>query len=47
MTAFFPSHKHVSALSETATATHEHVVQRSLVVPPAELFPVLARLLAQ
>jgi ATP-dependent RNA helicase MSS116 len=42
-----PSHKHISALSETDTAMHEPVVQRLLVVPPAELFPVLARLLAQ
>jgi hypothetical protein len=45
--ALLASHEHTSALLETDTVVHERVVQRSLVVPHTELFPVLARLLAQ
>ncbi|KAF8487600.1 P-loop containing nucleoside triphosphate hydrolase protein [Gautieria morchelliformis] len=45
--ALLPTHKHISTLSETDTATHAHVKQHALVVPPTEGFPALARLLAQ
>lgn len=45
--ALLPSHRHISTVSETDTATHEHVAQRSLVIPATEIFPSLARLLTE
>ena len=45
--ALLPTHKHISTLSETDTATHTHVKQYTLVVPPTEGLAVLAQLLAQ
>jgi ATP-dependent RNA helicase MSS116, mitochondrial len=45
--ALLPTHKHVSTLSETDTATHAHVKQYAQLVPPKDAFAVLARLLAQ
>ncbi|KAF8575751.1 DEAD-domain-containing protein [Ramaria rubella] len=45
--ALLPTHKQISTLTDTDTATHEHVEQRALIVPTVEAFPVLARLLAQ
>lgn len=45
--ALLPTHKHISTLSETDTATHAHVKQYAHMVPPKDAFAMLARLLAQ